>query len=318
MKMRKMSARLSALALTLPVSFTSFADDAPMSPAAAGVSAEEVIVDAPEPRYVAPTLRDRIGRIWAPVLINGEGPYRLVLDTGANRSAVIASLADRIGAPLESSGKVRLHGVTGSAVVPSIQVDSLEVGDLWLADRQLAVVEDVFGGAEGVLGADGLSDMRISIDFINDQISIRRSGTRFNSSRFTRVPVSLRHGHLLMFNVKVAGVRTTAMLDTGAQRTIGNRSLQAALAKKSRRIMASSIMGVTLDIQEGETFPAPPINIADIMIRGMHVIFGDIYIFKAWKMTEEPALLIGMDVIGVLDSLVIDYKRKELYLRVRD
>ena len=34
---------------------------------------EEVVVSAPEPRYVAPTTRDRIGRIWAPVLINGKG-----------------------------------------------------------------------------------------------------------------------------------------------------------------------------------------------------------------------------------------------------
>ena len=47
----------------------------------------EVVVEAPEPRYAAPTLRDRIGRIWAPVLINGRGPYRLVLDTGASHSA---------------------------------------------------------------------------------------------------------------------------------------------------------------------------------------------------------------------------------------
>ena len=41
----------------------------------------EVVVSAPEPKYVAPTLRDRIGRIWAPVYIEGRGPLRLVLDT---------------------------------------------------------------------------------------------------------------------------------------------------------------------------------------------------------------------------------------------
>src|SRR5687768_2955516 len=49
---------------------------------------EEVLVTAPEPRYVAPTTRDRIGRIWAPVSINGRGPYRFVLDTGASRPAI--------------------------------------------------------------------------------------------------------------------------------------------------------------------------------------------------------------------------------------
>ena len=35
---------------------------------------EEVIVQTTEPRYVSPTRRDRIGRIWAPVLIDGKGP----------------------------------------------------------------------------------------------------------------------------------------------------------------------------------------------------------------------------------------------------
>ncbi len=48
----------------------------------------EILVEAREPRYVAPTRRDQIGRIWAPVFINGRGPFRLVLDTGASHSAM--------------------------------------------------------------------------------------------------------------------------------------------------------------------------------------------------------------------------------------
>jgi len=35
----------------------------------------EVMVEAREPRYVSPTKRDQIGRIWAPVMINGRGPF---------------------------------------------------------------------------------------------------------------------------------------------------------------------------------------------------------------------------------------------------
>ena len=289
-------------------------NDPPVSVASAP---EEVVVAAPEPRYVAPTTRDRIGRVWAPVRINGQGPFRLVLDTGANHSAVIQSLATRIGAPVLESSPARLHGVTGSSIVPTIRVDSMEVGDLWLDKPKLAVVEDVFGGAEGVLGGQGLADKRIHIDFRHDQISIRHSRGRVLSSGFVEVPVKVRYGHLLMFDVTLAGVRTRAMLDTGAQATIGNNSLRAALARRARRSEANSIIGVTLDVQHGETIAAPPIEIGGVIIRGMRVTFGDIYIFDAWKMNNEPALLIGMDVIGLLDSLIIDYKRKELHLRAR-
>ena len=53
------------------------------------------------------------------------------------------------------------------------------------------------------------------------------------------------------------------------------------------------------------------------LVAGMRVTFGDIYIFEAWKMNDEPAILIGMDVIGLLDSLILDYKRKDLHLRPR-
>jgi hypothetical protein len=65
------------------------------SPPSAQDQPAEVLVEANEPKYVAPTLRDRIGRIWAPVLINGKGPFRLVLDTGASHSAIISQVAER-------------------------------------------------------------------------------------------------------------------------------------------------------------------------------------------------------------------------------
>jgi predicted aspartyl protease len=278
---------------------------------------EEVIVLAPEPRYVAPTLRDRIGRIWAPVHINGQGPFRLVLDTGANRSVVTHETARLLGKALDTSRSVQLHGVTGTARVPTIDVESLEVGDLILDERKMPVVQDVFGGAEGALGTEGLADKRIFIDFRKDEISILRSRGQGPGPGFRRIPVKLRNGRLLMFDMTLGGVRTKAMLDTGAQTTIGNNSLREALSRRARNAQETKIIGVTLDVATGQALTAPPVDIGGIKITGMRVTFGDLYIFNAWKLTKEPALLIGMDVIGVFDAVVIDYKLKELHLKAR-
>jgi predicted aspartyl protease len=278
---------------------------------------EEVIVTAPEPRYVAPTLRDRIGRIWAPVHINGQGPFRLVLDTGANRSVVTEDTARLLGKSLETGRTVQLHGVTGKAQVPTIDIHSIEVGDLVLDERKMPVVQDVFGGAEGALGTEGLADKRIYIDFKNDAISILRSRGQGPGPGFRRIPVKLRNGRLLMFEMTLGGVRTKAMLDTGAQTTIGNNSLREALSRRARNAQETQIIGVTLDVATGHALTAPPVDIGGIKITGMRVTFGDLYIFDAWKLTKEPALLIGMDVIGVFDTVVIDYKLKELHLKAR-
>ncbi len=115
------------------------------------------MVEAPEPRYVSPTRRDQIGRIWAPVMINGHGPFRLVLDTGASHSAVTALVALALGIPTNQSPPVILRGVTGFATVPTIQVDTLTVGDLSVDSPVLPIVPDALGGAQGILGGEGLT-----------------------------------------------------------------------------------------------------------------------------------------------------------------
>jgi len=135
----------------------------------------EVVVSTPEPRYVAPTRRDRIGRVWAPVFINGQGPFRMVLDTGASHSAVVAHVAEQLGISLLDADQVVLRGVTGAATVPAIAVETMTVGDLELQSRRLPIVNDALGGADGVLGTEGLFDKRIFIDFRHDNITIFRS-----------------------------------------------------------------------------------------------------------------------------------------------
>ncbi|HTE42130.1 MAG TPA: aspartyl protease family protein, partial [Steroidobacteraceae bacterium] len=159
--------------LLLPL--CSFAQTPPTSgPENAPTLRPSVVVEDEGPRYVAPNTLDRIGRIWAPVTIDGKGPYRLVLDTSGNSSAVIPAVVTSLGATARSE-QVKLIGVTGTALVPVIHVSSMEVGELALGSAKLPVVADVFGGAEGVLGPKALADKRLFIDFRNDQIRITRS-----------------------------------------------------------------------------------------------------------------------------------------------
>jgi predicted aspartyl protease len=313
--MRRIGLAILGACIALPV-WAETTETTPPTPDTPTVLSPPVVVAADEPRYVAPTLRDRIGRIWAPVMINGKGPYRLVLDTGANSSAIIHSVARSLGAPFHEK-KVQLHGVTGSAVVPVVMADSLEVGELFLDGAPLPVVADVFGGAEGVLGPKGMGDKRIFIDFGNDLIRIQRSRGQSAGPGYARLPLKFTDGQLPMFDVRIGGIRTKAILDTGAQMTLGNNSLREALLRRKREGVDQTIIGVTLDEQVGKSFAVPTIALDTIQVRNMRVTFGDMFIFEKWEMTEEPAMLIGMDVIGTLDHLVIDYKMRELHMRPR-
>jgi hypothetical protein len=75
------------------------------------------------------------------------------------------------------------------------------------------------------------------------------------------------------------------------------------------------IIGATTDVQSGDSADSPPIQLGDMQIRGARITYGDMRIFEHWRLTKEPAMLIGMDALGLLDTLVIDYKRRELQVR---
>jgi predicted aspartyl protease len=310
--MRRVITATAALVASLP------ATGQPQAVETTGSAVEEVVVTSPEPRYVAPTTRDRIGRIWAPVLINGQGPYRLVLDTGASRSALVQRVVDDLALPVQTDA-VRLRGVTGTAIASAVRVDSLEFGELAIGQSRLPVVADAFGGADGVLGGEGLEDKRITIEFRKDRISIMRSHRRPAAPGHAVVPFKYTPVRGMRVQVQVGSVKAIGLIDTGAQVTVGNLALREALAKRrgQRDQYDDVVIGITEDIQQATRVRVPSILAGQMIVRNAEIRFTDLHIFEHWRLTSQPALLIGMDVLGTLDTLVIDYALGQLQLRTR-
>lgn len=285
-------------------------------------SAEEIsaamALDDGGPLYASPTRRDRIGRIIAPVMINGRGPFRFVVDTGATHSVISEQLARLLGLTVDANEPVRLRGVTGSALVATTKVRSFRAGDLLIENGSIPVLTSVWSGADGVLGAHGLEKKVIVVDFQRDRIQILgASSKRWND--LTSVPVKLGFNRLLLADGYVGRVRVKAIIDTGAEHTLGNRALHEALkiSARSRRATDISVQGVTAEVQVGQLAAAPLIRLGDMHMAQVNVAFGDMHVFDIWGLTEEPALLVGMDVLGVLEMIVIDYRRREVRFKPR-
>jgi hypothetical protein len=116
----------------------------------------------------------------------------------------------------------------------------------------------------------------------------------------------------------VGGVPVKAILDTGGQVTIGNWAMRNALLRHERGPpRAEQIFGVTTDEQNGESYSTPTIQFGSVRIEGARVTYGDMRIFEHWKLNDEPVVLIGMDAIGLLDTVIIDYRRQEVQIRMR-
>jgi predicted aspartyl protease len=275
----------------------------------------------PDHLFAAPTRPDRIGRIMAPVIINGRGPFRLIVDTGANQSVLTSGVADLLGLQPAQDGNVKLSGVTGSAVVPTITVDTFATGDLLQRNLRMALMRSVSGGAEGILGMQGFEGKRITVDFAHDRIEIADSRGERAGHNFAVIPVTIRFGRLLLAAGRVGGVKVQVVIDTGAERTIGNAALRDALIRRKRLPApptSAGVIGLTEVEQRGDSIWTRQITLGDVSITDVNVIYGDIHVFKVWDLENEPALLIGMDVLGTLHTLVVDYRLKQLQIRPRN
>ena len=99
------------------------------------------------PEFATPTTLDQIGRIVAPVMINGRGPFKLMVDTGANRSLITTTVADALGIDYLNAPLVTMNGVTGSAVVPAVAIERLEAGELVFEGLQVPVLPRISSAA---------------------------------------------------------------------------------------------------------------------------------------------------------------------------
>jgi predicted aspartyl protease len=275
-------------------------------------------IPADEPLFASPTRFDRIGRIVAPVLINGQGPFRLVVDTGANHTTISPALARTLGLVPRDTSVVMLNGVTGAEEVPVVTLNRLQAGDLVVTNARAPVVQtDIMAGTDGILGIAGLQNERMLVDFLNDRITISRSTRIRQEAQMLRIPAVRVDGGLLMVIAKVGGIRVRAVIDTGAERSLGNIALQDALRNRNQLQppRPTVVLGTTTAVSNGEVRGVPAVRLGDATIGDMNLVFGDFHIFKAWDLEGRPAMLIGMDVLGTVKQLVIDFERGEVYVR---
>jgi predicted aspartyl protease len=276
---------------------------------------------SPEPEYAVSTRLDWAGRVLAPVMVNDQGPFRFILDTGANRSVLSPRLVATLGLDSSAHAPVSVHGVTGIAVLPAVQVARMQAGDVVLQrDRQMPVLtRPILADADGVLGVEGLGSARIDIDFADDRVTIAPSSGRPRADPgFITIPATLHNEGLLMVAARVGRVRTKAIIDTGAERTLGNAALRNALLLTPRRgaePTLTTVLGATPALGEGMTLVAPTIYLGQAELKNLEVTFADLHVFRIWNLEREPAILIGMDLLGTVERLIIDYRRREIQIK---
>jgi len=129
------------------------------------------------------------------------------------------------------------------------------------------------------------------------------------------LPITFLRDRLPSIDVMIGRVRVKGIIDTGAPDSLANTALLEALKRSLKDTPDTEIIGVTLDVERGNRVRLPTLVMGSVRVRGATVTFGNVQIWQHWRLTREPAIMIGMDVLGVLDQVIIDYRTREMHLR---
>lgn len=257
--------------------------------------------------------KDAYQRMTVPVSVAGSGPYRFLVDTGADRSAISVDLARHLR--LRDGARAVLHTVAGQSEVGTANVPEFDLAAKQVKDVDAALLDRKFMGADGIVGLDLLRSQRIMFDFKRQTLTIVPSKMRLRESDDTIVVTGrIRNGRFVLANARAENVAVTLVVDTGAEVSLANDALRRKLRRGSniQRFATVELQAVTGVKLLGEYVIVRELEIGGMTMRNLPVIFADTHAFRPLGLTDKPALLLGMNALRGFEKVSIDFARRKL------
>lgn len=257
---------------------------------------------------------DPYERMTVAVRLSGMGPYRFLVDTGADRTAISRELASHL--KLVAGQQVELHSTTGASEVSTATLPDLQVTRKAVKGIQAPLLESVNIGADGILGTDSLALQRVEFDFKAQTMSVVPSGTPDFADEPGTIVVEARrrNGRLIVTDATANGRHLTVIVDTGSQVTIGNEALRRTLQAKDLlpETHPVDLISVTGEQITGDYMFLKQLEIGGVVLTNLAVVFAPAHTFEQLKLSEKPALLLGMNAIRAFKKVSIDFANRRL------
>ena len=285
------------------------------TPVAAETGGRPPALQTPAADEVATGL-DRSLRMTVPVMINGQGPFDFVVDTGADRTVISEELAKQLNLP--QSGTATLHAMGGSAKVKLVSIKTVQVSTNIAKRVEAAALPRRNVGADGLLGIDSLKNQRIVMNFQTNTMRVEPASTPEEAvpedSDLIIVTAKTRLGQLVMVDADANGQKIWVVVDTGAQNSIANTRLRALLVK---RVPETEIRSINMLDVLGRTTPAEYTVVSKLRIGGVSmgnaaIAFADAHPFRLFGLTRKPSMLLGVESLRSFRRVSVDFATRKV------
>ena len=277
------------------------------------------------PAYFDPTLavggedlkaRKVETRLSVDVSVNGRGPYKFIVDSGADTSAVGLRIAHDLQLPLGTPAI--LNGMTARNLVDRVKVEQLTLGTSVIEDLQVPALRELDLGGDGLLGIDALHRQRLMMDFEKRLVRVEDASRPMKYNPGDIIIVARRQrGQLILTEVNAAGFRLDAVIDTGTEISIGNTALRDKLLRRRKVMQTVEAIGVTGVPVKMQLAVIDELKLGPVLMRNVPVAFADVPPFKLFGLADEPALLLGTDILETFRRISLDFKARKVRFQLR-
>ena len=256
-------------------------------------------------------------RLSVDVMINDRGPYRFIVDSGADTSVVGLKVARDLQLPIGTP--VTLNAMTDRNIVDTVKVDRFKVGSSTFRSLQLPALREFDIGSDGIIGIDALVEQRLMMDFEKHTIKVEDARIKWRALPGEIVVIAKRRrGQLILTRVHAEHLSLDAVIDTGSEVTIGNLAMRNKLARRFReKLQTITVRGVTGAEVKLELAVLRELQLGPVILQNVPVAFAEVPPFKLFGLSDEPALLLGTDLLESFRRVSLDFRARKVRFQLR-
>ena len=290
--------------------------------------ASELVLDSDDALAVIPRQVSDTGHIVVETRLNGRGPFRFVIDTGASISAIYEHARSKVGIEPLPDIKAQVFGISGSSLFPVAEVAEIRVGNEPWQDARVAVLPDaspIAAQVDGILGVDFLSRYAVlhslqekllllyPREFVADSLYVGWDSIVLRELR-------VGDGNVVVFvlDMYIDNEHMPAVFDLGATANLMNRRGARALDVSMRSPRATpEVQGVSGGTEVLAELRVWRLRINNSFWRNRVFLVGDFPVFRKLGLHRQPAAIAGADLFGERD-FIVDFTRQRLLVKSRE
>ena len=121
-----------------------------------------------------------------------------------------------------------------------------------------------------------------------------------------------------MTQVRAGNLKLDAVIDTGTEITIGNMALRNQLIRRNRASFVTiETIGVTGKPLKLELARVGLLELGPVTLRDVPMAFADVPPFKLFGLLDQPAILLGTDVLEHFRKVSLDFRSRKVRFQLR-